>query len=137
MELAVAMQLQARTVGEFDGQAVIGLRAQGATGAQAQSFGGREGILEATGPACLRIAGNRDDMCVRRLLPQLVPPLLIVYSAGDRAIHPASAERTFARAGSRDKQIIKLEESGHVITVDRHWRFVADQTLAWVKQHGG
>lgn len=74
---------------------------------------------------------------VRRLLPQLVPPLLIVYSAGDRAIHPTSAERTFARAGSRDKQIIKLEESGHVITVDRHWRFVADQTLAWVKQHGG
>lgn len=74
---------------------------------------------------------------VRRLLPQLVPPLLIVYSEGDRAIHPTSAERTYALAGSKDKQIIKLAESGHVITVDRQWRFVADETLAWVRQHGG
>jgi carboxylesterase len=74
---------------------------------------------------------------VRKLLPQLTPPLLVVYSAGDRAIHPASAERTVALAGSKDKRIIKLEESGHVITVDRQWRFVADQTLAWVEQHDG
>jgi carboxylesterase len=74
---------------------------------------------------------------VRRLLPQLVPPLLVVYSVGDRAIHPTSAERTFALAGSQDKKIVKLTESGHVITVDRQWRFVADQTLAWVVQHGG
>lgn len=74
---------------------------------------------------------------VRQLLPRLVPPLLIAYSAGDRAIHPTSAERTFALAGSQDKKIIKLAESGHVITVDRQWRFVADETLAWVVQHGG
>ena len=74
---------------------------------------------------------------VRRLLPQLVPPLLIVYSAGDRAIHPESGERTYGLAGSKDKKIIKLAESGHVITVDRQWRFVADETLAWVREHGG
>jgi carboxylesterase len=74
---------------------------------------------------------------VRQSLPQIVAPLLIVYSAGDRAIHPTSAERTFALAGSNDKSIIKLDQSGHVITVDRQWRFVADQTLAWVKKHGG
>jgi carboxylesterase len=74
---------------------------------------------------------------VRQLLPQLVPPLLIVYSEDDRAIHPTSAERTYALAGSRDKKIIKLTESGHVITVDRQWRFVADETLAWVRDHGG
>ena len=74
---------------------------------------------------------------VRRLLPRLVPPLLIVYSAGDRAIHPSSAERTYTLAGSNDKRIIRLAESGHVITVDRQWRCVADETLAWVKHHGG
>jgi carboxylesterase len=74
---------------------------------------------------------------VRRLLPQVVPPLLVMYSAGDRSIDPTSAERTYALAGSRDKKIVRLEESGHVITVDRQWRFVADETLAWVKQHDG
>lgn len=74
---------------------------------------------------------------VRRLLPTLQPPLLIVYSTGDHAIHPTSAQRTYDRAGSRDKQIIEIEQSGHAITVDRQWRCVAEQTLAWVKQHGG
>ena len=74
---------------------------------------------------------------VRRLLPTITCPLLIVYSTGDGAIHPTSAQRTFDLAGSRDKQIIKLEGSGHVITVDAQWQFVAGQTLAWVRQHGG
>ena len=74
---------------------------------------------------------------VRKSLPQVVSPLLIIYSTGDRAIHPTSAERTYALAGSKDKRIIKLEESGHVITVDRQWRSVASETLAWVKKHGG
>jgi carboxylesterase len=71
------------------------------------------------------------------LLPSVVAPLLIVYSTGDRAIDPTSARRTYESAGSRDKQIIQIEESGHVITVDRQWRFVAEQTLSWVRQHGG
>jgi carboxylesterase len=74
---------------------------------------------------------------VRRLLPMLEPPLLIVYSTGDRAIHPTSARRTFDLAGSQDKQIIELDQSGHAITVDSQWRYVAEQTLAWVKRHGG
>lgn len=74
---------------------------------------------------------------VRRLLPTLTVPLLVMYSTGDGAIHPTSAQRTYDLAGSQDKQIIKLEGSGHVITADAKWRFVADQTLAWVRQHGG
>jgi len=74
---------------------------------------------------------------VRRLLPTLTVPLLVMYSTGDGAIHPTSAQRTYDLAGSQDKQIIKLEGSGHVITADAKWRFVAEQTLAWVRQHGG
>ena len=74
---------------------------------------------------------------VRRLLPTLTVPLLVMYSTGDGAIHPTSAQRTYDLAGSQDKQIIRIEGSGHVITADAQWRFVADQTLAWVKQHDG
>lgn len=74
---------------------------------------------------------------VRRLLPGVKPPLLIIYSTGDAAIDPTSAQRTYDMAGSMDKRIIRLEQSGHVITVDRQWRYVAEQTLGWVKQHGG
>ncbi len=72
---------------------------------------------------------------VRRRLPSLKPPLLIVYSTGDRAIAPGSAQRTYDLAGSADKQLVKIEQSGHVITVDRQWRFVAEQTLNWIKNH--
>lgn len=72
---------------------------------------------------------------VRRLLPTLKPPLLIVYSTGDGAIHRSSAQRTYDLAGSSDKRILTLEQSGHVITVDRQWRFVAEQTLNWIKTH--
>jgi carboxylesterase len=72
---------------------------------------------------------------VRRLLPTLKPPLLIVYSAGDGAIDPTSAQRTYDLAGSADKQIVRIEQSGHVITVDRQWRSVAERTLTWVKTH--
>lgn len=74
---------------------------------------------------------------VRRLLPALQLPLLLIYSTGDRAITPSSTQRTAELAGSRDKHIIKIEQSGHVITVDRQWWCVAEQTLAWIKQHGG
>ncbi len=74
---------------------------------------------------------------VRRLLPGLKPPLLILYSTGDAAISPDSAQRTYELAGSGDKQIIKIDQSGHVITVDRQWKYVADQTLAWVRKHDG
>lgn len=72
---------------------------------------------------------------VRRRLPALRPPLLIVYSTGDGAIDPTSAQRTYELAGSKDKTIVKIEQSGHVITVDRQWRFVAEQTLNWIKNH--
>ncbi len=74
---------------------------------------------------------------VRRLLPKITCPLLIVYSTGDGSIHPTSAQRTYDRVGSKDKHIIKIEGSGHVITADAQWRFVTEQTLAWVRQHGG
>lgn len=74
---------------------------------------------------------------VRQLLPKLAPPLLIIYSPGDMAIHPTSAQRTYDLAGSADKEIIRLEGSGHVITVDREWPFVAERTLTWIRKHGG
>lgn len=74
---------------------------------------------------------------VRRLLPQITCPVLIVASSGDGSIHPASAQRTYDALGSSDKELIRLDQSGHVITVDRQWRFVAEQSLAWMRKHGG
>jgi len=71
----------------------------------------------------------------RRMLPDVTCPLLIVHSTGDQAIAPDSARYAYAHAGSRDKEIMTLEESGHVITVDREWTAVSERTYAFIQSH--
>jgi carboxylesterase len=74
---------------------------------------------------------------VRRSLPKVVCPVIIIHSTRDAAIHPASAQRTFERIGAPDKQLITLHESGHCITVDRQWEYVAERTYDFIVGHGG
>ena len=74
---------------------------------------------------------------VRRSLPKVVCPVIIIHSTRDAAIHPASAQRTFERIGAPDKQLITLHESGHCITVDRQWEYVAERTYNFIVGHGG
>lgn len=74
---------------------------------------------------------------VRRLLPQVTVPVLIIHSTGDSSIHPQSAQRTYQRIGAADKQLITLERSGHCITMDQHWEFVAAKTFDFIRSHGG
>lgn len=72
---------------------------------------------------------------VRRLLPRLTCPLLVIYSTLDRAIHPRSGPYTYERAGSRDKELVTLHRSGHCITVDSEWEFVAEKTYQFIRSH--
>jgi len=72
---------------------------------------------------------------VRRLLPQVTCPLLIIHSILDTAIHPRSAQVTYERAGSTDKELITLNNSGHCITVDSEWEFVAQKTHEFIQAH--
>jgi carboxylesterase len=72
---------------------------------------------------------------VRRLLPQVSCPLLIVHSVGDRTIAPDSAQYTYARVGSPDKELVTLHNSGHNITVDSEWETVAEKTYAFIQAH--
>lgn len=72
---------------------------------------------------------------VRWNLGKITCPALIISSQGDSAIHPESARRTYARLGSRDKQWLTLEESGHCITVDVKWQWVAEQSYQFILNH--
>jgi carboxylesterase len=72
---------------------------------------------------------------VRRILPRVTCPLLIVHSTRDTAIAPDSARYTYERVGSRDKELITLHNSGHCLTVDGEWEFVAARTLEFVQRH--
>jgi len=72
---------------------------------------------------------------VRRLLPQVTCPLLIIHSTLDQAIHPSSARLTYERAGSTDKELVTLHNSGHCLTVDSEWEFVAEKTYEFIQSH--
>lgn len=71
----------------------------------------------------------------RRLLPRVTCPLLIIHSTGDETIQPDAAEFTCERAGSPDKKVVTLHDSGHVITVDSEWRRVAEETYRFIQTH--
>lgn len=72
---------------------------------------------------------------VRRLLPRITCPLLVIYSTLDQVIHPRSGPYTYERAGSRDKELVTLHNSGHCITVDSEWEFVAEKTYQFIQSH--
>ncbi|MFW6136192.1 MAG: alpha/beta hydrolase, partial [Chloroflexota bacterium] len=72
---------------------------------------------------------------VQELLPQVTCPLLMIHSTGDQAIAPDSARYTYDRAGSVDKELVTLHNSGHVITVDSEWETVAEKTYDFIQAH--
>jgi len=54
---------------------------------------------------------------VKRELPGITPPVLIMQSWLDGTVNPKSAQYIYDRLGSRDKRLVWLEKSGHVITL--------------------
>ncbi len=55
---------------------------------------------------------------VDRLLPLAERPALLIQSRRDRTVRPESATHIYRRLGCRDKQLVWLEQSGHVATID-------------------
>jgi carboxylesterase len=51
-------------------------------------------------------------------LPDLRVPLLLVYSEADETAPPFNGQRILARAGSPDKSLVVLKQSGHNLPVD-------------------
>lgn len=73
---------------------------------------------------------------VRRVLPRIVSPLLIVHSLLDADIRPQSARLVYDTVGSADKELLMLNYSGHSLTVDREWELVAERTYRFIEARG-
>ncbi len=82
----------------------------------------------------VRAAAELHDVLteMRRRLPSVQTPVLLMYSRADRAAPPAAAEKIHAQLGSRDKQLLWIEEGGHTIPRDagRQAAFVAAEQFA-------
>ncbi|MBP2650881.1 MAG: Carboxylesterase [Firmicutes bacterium] len=55
---------------------------------------------------------------VDKLLPEIKVPALVIQSRREHTVKPESAEYIYSRLGSRHKQLVWLERSGHIVTLD-------------------
>ena len=72
---------------------------------------------------------------VRRSLPQVNIPLLIVQGALDPAIDPECAQIVSDGVSSKEKKVLMLRNSGHLVTTDREWEHVAETTYQFIRAH--
>jgi carboxylesterase len=74
---------------------------------------------------------------VQRNLRSVTCPLLIVHSRNDRSVPPTDAEKLRSLVGSSDKEILWLEDSGHVVTRDAERRRLFESAAAFVRHVSG
>jgi carboxylesterase len=64
----------------------------------------------------LGIAEMRDLLAeMRRVLPLVQAPTLLIHSRADEGVLPVNMQRIFDHLGSQDKQMLWVENSGHVV----------------------
>ncbi len=70
----------------------------------------------------------------RRTLPQVSCPLLVMHSHNDHTVHPDNALEIHGRAASTDKELVWVDDSYHVITLDVDRQRVYESTYEFIKK---
>lgn len=68
----------------------------------------------------------------RPLLRKTRQPLLILQGRHDKTVHRASAQRMFDLATTADRELVYLDDSGHLVSVDRERDRLVAHVRAWV-----
>lgn len=76
----------------------------------------------------------RLQRLVRKRLAGVRAPILIAHGALDRTAQPADAQVIHASVRSAERQLLVLESSGHVVTVDRDGLRLATATAEFLKR---
>ncbi|MDQ3940564.1 MAG: alpha/beta fold hydrolase [Actinomycetota bacterium] len=71
---------------------------------------------------------------VRADLPKVTAPLLVIHSPNDHTAHPSNATMIHDRVSSTDKELVWLERSYHVITLDYEKDQVLERTYSFIKE---
>lgn len=69
--------------------------------------------------------------------PRLTAPLLVIAARQDHSVDPRGAERLYREAASKDKRLVILENSYHVITVDLEHERVRREVIEFVHRVAG
>ncbi len=82
-------------------------------------------------PHLLRELTRVVDQAVAAL-PRVSSPTRVIHSRRDNRIAPAAAAAAFARLGATQKELVWLDASGHVISVDREKARVFTLVADWL-----
>ncbi|MDD5116298.1 MAG: alpha/beta hydrolase [Candidatus Omnitrophica bacterium] len=69
------------------------------------------------------------------ILPQLRTPIQLLQAREDDVTSPKNSYCIFNRVGSKEKEIIFLEDSYHIITADQEREKVAEKTVAFFEKY--
>ena len=69
------------------------------------------------------------------LLPRITCPALIIVSREDHVVPPMNAEHILQKLSSQDKQIVWLENSYHVATLDNDKDLIVQKSIDFMNTH--
>ena len=72
---------------------------------------------------------------VRARLPQVTSPILVMHGRNDHTVHPGNARLIYDGVSSNDKDLVWLEKSYHVITLDYDRAEVYERTSGFISSH--
>lgn len=73
----------------------------------------------------------------RRELPRVSVPALVLQGRRDDTVLPASAQAIYDRLGSRDKELVYFERSGHQLPNDGERAAVERKIIEWINARFG
>ncbi|MGH3090140.1 MAG: alpha/beta hydrolase [Rubrobacteraceae bacterium] len=81
----------------------------------------------------------KELMAIMRVTDDLLPtircPALILQSLEDHVVPPENGPYIFDRLGSEEKELVRLEESYHVATLDNDAPFIAERAVEFIREH--
>jgi carboxylesterase len=76
----------------------------------------------------------RLQKVVRKSLPSLRQPVLLVQGKLDTTVHPAAPQIIYDQVASRSKELYWMEHSSHVVLLDREMDEIAEITLRFIER---
>jgi carboxylesterase len=77
----------------------------------------------------------RQMKTTQAALPKVTAPVLVIHGRQDHTVPSHNAEYIIDHIGSSVKELVYLEDSFHVITLDREKDFVFERTYDFIKEH--
>jgi carboxylesterase len=97
-----------------------------------------EGVEELVYPQ-VPVPPVKEFMAIMRvtddLLPSITTPVLILQSTEDHVVPPENGPHILERLGGEDKELVWLENSYHVATLDNDADLIAERTAQFIRGH--